>query len=161
MGASRRVLVLLESGARGAVALSDGVALASGAGGTGAELTVLALAPTQPVVRCGTSDDALDEAVTQAAERELAQARAPLGRQDSVRVVYETLPRADVRSLAALITARDYEAVVIPRRRLLAGGHVRVRALQRLVSAGFVVAGSGVATPAPSSPARSHAGSSA
>jgi hypothetical protein len=142
-----RVLVVFESGTRGDDAVLEAAALARDGGGD-AELIVVALAPSQPVVRCGPSDDALDLAVIEAAEGELAHARRLLAGDDAaLRVVYETLAHADARSLAALISARGAEVVVFPRRRLLVGGHVRVRAVERLIRAEIVVAGGGSARP--------------
>ena len=154
-----RVLVVFEPGTRGDGAVLEAAGLARDGAGE-AELTVVALAPSQPVVRCAPSDDALDLAVIEAAEGELAHARQLLAGEDAaLRVVYETLADAGARSLAALISGRDAEVVVFPRRRRLVGGLVRAGAVERLVRAQVVVAGGASATRMAAARGQSHAGS--
>lgn len=156
----RRILVVFESGERGRQALEWAAATARR---ETASLTVLALAPAQPIIRCGPCDDALDHAVLEAAEWELAQARTLLeadGRPgDSI--TFRALAHADARSVVSFIVAGGFEAVVVPRRRMLAGGHVRVRTVQRLVAAPVVLAGDAVDLDSATAPGRARAGSSA
>lgn len=129
-----RILVVFEPGARGEATLVRAAALSRA---DGSEVSVVTLAPAQATIRCGQSDRALEDAVADAAERDLSLARDLLA-ELGVGAAYSVIRDADARSVARFIDSGGFSAVLLPFGRGLGGG-VSARRLRRLVGAPVLV----------------------
>lgn len=112
----RRILVVYEPGRRGAAALKEVRRLAPGSADA---LTVVALAPRQPAMNCVYSGGALDAAVVDAADRDLAHARRGLGPL-AAGARFQILTGDAEHALRELAGEGGFDIVVAPRRRLRA-----------------------------------------
>jgi hypothetical protein len=106
----RRILVVYESGRRGAAAVEEVGRLAPEGDDA---LTVVALAPGQLSMHCVPSAGSLDAAVVDAAERDLADARRRLGSL-ATGTEFRILSGDAERALSDLIQSGSFDLVLMP-----------------------------------------------
>ena len=125
------VLVVFREQASGHRALAA-------AAGLGVPLTVVALAPREARVRCGVQTGALDEAICDAALRELSSARALLGRRPLADRFVVVRTRGD-GDLASWARAAGLRRALVGARRAVLGVRVRDGVATALARAGLDV----------------------
>ena len=127
-----RVLVVFESGRRGAAALRVGAELAE----VGRELSVVTLAPQAKPLRCcgGGGAGPYNCAVRAQADAELHEARGLLGSEFS-RATFAVLVGHPDPPLVAWVTEHEFDIVLLPSRRLTLGGGRFARCVRRATAA--------------------------
>ena len=106
----RRILVVYEPSRRGGAALEEVRRLAPGPVDA---LTVVALAPGLPAMNCVFSGAALDAAVVDAADRDLANARRGLGPL-AAGATFQVLTGDAEHALADLVRSGSFDLVLLP-----------------------------------------------
>ena len=125
------VLVVFRGQASGRRALAA-------AAGLGVPLTVVTLAPRERPIRCGGHTGALDEAISDAALRELSSARALLGRR-ALGDRFVVLGTRGDGDLAAWARAAGLRRALIGARRAAFGVRLRDGVARALARAGVEV----------------------
>ncbi len=131
-GGAKRVLVVFESGPRGAAALREAAELAE----AGRELSVVTLAPQARPQRCCGGSCALpyNRAVRDEAELELRKARDMLG-ATGARATFTVLAGCPDPPLAAWVVEHEFELILLPHHRLTRGGGRLARGLRQATDA--------------------------
>jgi hypothetical protein len=125
------VLVVFREQASGHRALAA-------AAGLGVPLTVVALAPREERVRCGVQTGALDDAICDAALRELSSARALLGRRPLADRFVVVRTRGD-GDLARWARTAGLRRALVGARRAVLGVRARDGVARALAQAGLDV----------------------
>ncbi len=119
---------MFESGVNGAAAIRQAAAAAVA---EEAALTVVTLAGQDPGNRCcGPSPHAFNCAVREAAQEALGEAQELLGGL-ATRATCSVLAGEPEPPLVAWVAERGFDVVLVPRRRLVRGGHWAARKLRR------------------------------
>jgi hypothetical protein len=127
-----RVLVVYEEGRAGLAAIREAAELAA----SGAELTVVTLAPQARPLKCceGGGAGPYNCAVRDAAAEELLQARAFLGSL-AIRTSFTTLVGTPEPPLTAWSAGQSFDSIILPGHRLERRGGRRARDLRRATRA--------------------------
>jgi nucleotide-binding universal stress UspA family protein len=133
---SAGVLVLFESGEDGVTALHQAAELALE---REAELTVVTVAPQDTSARsCGPGRSLYNQHVRELAEHDLQNAREALP-ELAGQAIFTTLVQGRDPELAHWAAARDFDVIVVPRRRWVTGGR-EARRLRRATAADVHIA---------------------
>jgi hypothetical protein len=137
-GRAERVLVVYREGRQGAAALRAAAALAE----TGAELSVVTLAPQAKPLRCckGGGAGPYNCAVKDAADEGLDTARTALGTL-AARASFTRLVGTPWPPLAEWSAARRFDVAIVPRDRFARGGGQVARELRAATKAEVRLAG--------------------
>jgi hypothetical protein len=137
-GRAERVLVVYREGSRGEAALREAAELAA----SGAELTVVTLAPQAKPLKCckGGGAGPYNCAVNDAADEELRQARTLLGSLAG-RASFTKLVGIPWPPLGAWAAERSFDVVIVPKERFARGGGQIARELRAATSSAIRLAG--------------------